>query len=93
MHEDEQNRQSQPARADEPTTIVKDRQTWRVNRPLRESEQTREEWRRGEDGGMGRMELLASLPTFPPAIIALNNSAIAAPNQQNQGIQEVEEVG
>ena len=40
-----------------------------------------------------RMELLVSLPTFPPAIIALNNSAIIAPNKQNQGIKEVEEVG
>ena len=40
-----------------------------------------------------RMELLASLPTFPPAIISLNNSSITAPNKQNQGIKEVEEVG
>ena len=58
----------------------------RVNKPGKNGiVEKMEEWE--------RIELLSSLTPFPPAIIALNNSVIIAPNKQNQGIKEVEEVG
>ena len=56
-----------------------------MNRPLREEEQTSRESKQpdvkttdhGENRVVGKMEeLLSSLPTFPPAINALNHSAI-----------------
>ena len=56
-----------------------------MNRPLREDQQTSRESKQpdvkttnhGENGVVGKMEeLLASLPTFSPAINALSHSAI-----------------
>ena len=55
--------------------------------------------RQGENGVLEkmeeweRMELLASLPTFPLAITAINNSAIIAPNNKAKALKRLKRLG